>query len=286
MLDPRRNAFRPDLADARLRGIVIAERYVEGAARVVCVPSIDLHGKPKVDEPATTEALYGEDVLVFEETKDWAWVQLKADGYVGYMAREALAAPRMVHTHRVETLWGLGFKAPDIKSPLRMVLPMGARVTGVPEGEFLKLAEGFFMPRQHAVPAGAAASKDFVATAERLLGAPYRWGGRTALGIDCSGLIQMALLAAGIPAPRDSGMQAEELGFGLDTTNPGPLRRGDLVCWRGHIGIMSGPEHLIHANAHHMAVVQEPLADAIGRSLARGSPMTAIRRLSPVDNFP
>jgi len=276
-LDPRRHVVRPDLADARLRGRVEAKRFVEGALRRVIVPSIELHAKPRTDQPATTEALWGEEVLVFEDAKDWSFVQLARDGYVGYLAREALGAATEVPTHRVSCLWGYGFKSPDIKSNLRMVLPMGAQVTGAPDGDFLKLSNGLFMPRQH-VALRAVAEPDFVAVAEQFLGAPYRWGGKTALGLDCSGLVQVALHAAGIDCPRDSDMQAAEVGQALPRDSWQSLKRGDLVFWRGHTGIMTDPAHLLHANGHHMAVTRELLVVVIERAEATGSAVTAIRR--------
>ncbi len=237
-----------------------AERFVEGLLRRLIVPSIELHAKPRTDQPATTEVLWGEDVLVFEETKDWAYVQLVRDGYVGYLAREALGPADEALTHRVACQWGYGFKGPDIKSNLRMVLPMGARVAGVMDSEFLKLSGGLFMPRQHAAPLEAA-ELDFVTVAERYQGTPYRWGGKTALGLDCSALVQMALQAAGIEAPRDSDMQSAELGDLLPREGWSHLTRGDLVFWRGHVGVMTDPAHLLHANGHHMAVTRESAAD-------------------------
>lgn len=276
-LDPRRHAFRPDLADARLRGKVTAERFVAGEPRRLIVPSIELHAEPRTDQPATTEALWGEDVLVFEETKDWAFVQLSADGYVGYLAREALGKTA-TSTHCVSSLWGYGFKAPDIKSNLRMVLPMGARVSGKLDGDFLALTEGLFMPRQHISPIGQY-EPDFVAVAERLIGTPYRWGGKTALGIDCSGLLQIALQACGRAVPRDSDMQEAEIGRALDRGQWNLLQRGDLVYWSGHTGVMTDSKHMLHANGHHMAVTREPVEAVADRATRRGSPITSIRRL-------
>jgi len=277
-LDPRRNAYRPDLADERLRGHVKAERFVTGTPMRVAVPSIELHAKPTGGEPPTTEGLLGEDVLVFDAQKDWAFVQLVRDGYTGYLAREALTpASEEKPTHRIAALWALGFKAADIKSPLRLVLPMGAQVTGEAAGDFLKLNSGVYIPIQHVAPAGSR-EPEFVAIAERFVGTPYRWGGKTALGIDCSGLVQISLQSAGAEVPRDSDMQAAELGWSIGPAEWRNPMRGDLVFWRGHVGIMVDGERLLHANAHHMAVVTEPLAAVVERAQARGSPITDVRR--------
>jgi len=276
-LDPRRHADRPDLADERLRGRVEAERFVAARLKRLMVPSIDLHARPRATEPAATEVLFGEDVLVFEENKDWAFVQLRRDGYVGYLAREALGPADEALTHQVATLWGYGFKEPDIKSGLRMVLPLGARVAGAPEGDFLKLSSGLFMPRQHVGPLGSAGA-DFVAAAERFTGTPYRWGGKTALGLDCSGLLQVSLRAAGFEAPRDSDMLQAEIGEKLEQADWGAMRRGDTVFWKGHCGVMADGARLLHANAHHMAVVSEPLAEVVARAEAKGQRLAMVKR--------
>ena len=277
-LDPRRHAFRPDLADASLRGKVQADRFVEGEIKRLIVPSIELHAAPRTDQPATTEVMWGEDIRVFEEAKDWAFVQLLGDGYVGYLAREALGPATEALTHRVSCQWGYGFKAPNIKSNLRMVLPMGARIAGDLQGDFLTLTGGLYMPRQHASPL-ASSAPDFVAVAERFLGTPYRWGGKTALGLDCSGLVQISLHAAGVDCPRDSDMQAAEVGVILPKADWSHLQRGDLVFWRGHVGVMTDPAHLLHANGHHMAATRELLVTVIGRAEATGSAVTTVRRL-------
>ena len=277
-LDPRRHAYRPDLADERLRGRVEAERFVAGALMRLSVPSIELHARPRATEPATTEVLWGEDVLVFEQKGDWAFVQLVRDGYVGYLAREALTGVvEPAPTHQVTGLWGYGFKSADIKSALRMVLPRGSRVNGTAEGDFLTLSSGLYMPRQHVAEASFA-EPDFVAVAERFTGTPYRWGGKTALGIDCSALVQVARQAAGLECPRDSDMQATEVGSPLDPSKWNHLQRGDLVYWSGHCGIMCDAALLLHANAHHMAVVSEPLAAMKARAEAKGNRIVAIRR--------
>ena len=207
-----------------------------------------------------------------------AFVQLVSDGYDGYMAREALApAGTEAPSHKVSSLWAYGFKSPDIKSPLRMVLPMGSRVSGVMEGAFLNLSAGLFMPRQQVAPL-AAMEPDFVTVAGKFIGTPYRWGGKTALGLDCSGLVQVAMQAAGFEPPRDSDMQQAELGEPLDPELRSGFKRGDHVFWRGHCGIMHDAVQLLHANAHHMAVVVEPLDAVIARAEEKGSRITAIRR--------
>ena len=277
-LDPRRNAYRPDLADARLRGKVEAARFVDGKRHRVRIPMLPVAARPGADFPMTTQALMGEDVLVFDVAIDWAFVQLVRDGYTGNVHRAALTDELPQITHRVTALCALTFKQADIKSELGWYIPLGARLHGTRRGEFLWVADSGYVPIQQIAAIGQLAS-DFVAVAERLIGAPYLWGGKTPVGIDCSGLVQVAMQAAGHDAPRDSDMQAAELGDLLAPAEWSRLQRGDLVFWRGHAGIMTDGERLLHANAHHMAVTLEPLAEVIARAEANSSPVTAIRRL-------
>ena len=277
-LDPRRNAFRPDVADARLRGKVEAERFVEGQRQRVKIPMLPVAERPGADFPMTTQALMGEDVLVFAAAKDWAWVQLARDGYVGYVRRAALTDELPELTHQVKAQFALTFERPDIKSQQGWYIPFGARLHARPAGAFVEAAGSGFIPVQHVAGIDHVA-EDFVAVAERLLGVPYLWGGKTCFGIDCSGLIQLSLRAAGLDAPRDSDLQAAEIGDPLPRSDWKCLKRGDLVFWRGHAGIMSDTTRLLHANAHHMCVIKEPLETVIARAEANSSPVTAIRRL-------
>lgn len=282
-LDRRLNAFRPDLADVRLKGLVQAERFVEGRAERVLTSVEPLRRDPRPDAMQETEALHGEDVLVFETTEDgWSWVQLSGDGYVGWMASAALGSPAAAPTHRVHVPRTLLFPGPDIKMPPLMGLPMGALVSGRGEGadhnaSYVLAAPSGAVVAQHLRPL-AELSADYVAAAEHLLGAPYLWGGKTTLGIDCSGLVQLALAMAGIDAPRDTDLQERALGTRLAGVEA--LRRGDLVFWKGHVGIMQDGRTLLHANAHHMMTASEPLAEAVARAASKGSAVTSIRRLS------
>ncbi|WP_185984709.1 C40 family peptidase [Aureimonas mangrovi] len=285
-LDPRLNAFRSDLADSRLKGRVEAARFVDGRAMTVRVPLADLRRRPAADAPLETQALCGERVTVFEdEGEGWAWVQLAGDGYVGWMESEALAAaPQTSPRWRVDAPRTLVFPGPDIKLPPLHALPMGAliaeRGTTRDHNASYVLVEPFgAVVAQHLVPAGDVA-EDFVAVAARLLGAPYLWGGKSALGIDCSGLVQLSLAQAGIDAPRDADMQ-ERWAAPLDPA--ARRRRGDLVFWKGHVGIMADETQLLHANAHHMMTAIEPLADALARYEAKDSPVTSIARPMSLD---
>ena len=274
--DRRLTPARPDLAAAHLRGIIPAERYVEGAARSVHTTRAALRREPRADAGLETEALFGEAVRVFEETGEgWCFVQLERDGYVGYMPAQALG-PAITPTHRVRALRTFVFPGPDIKRPPVLDLCLSSPVA-VREmrGSFAVTDRGF-MPAVHLAPLDEVAA-DPVAVALRFLEVPYLWGGRSSLGIDCSGLVQTALMACGIPAPRDSDMQERALGEELPLD--GPFRRGDLLFWPGHVGLVDDSETLLHANAFHMAVCRENLADALARIAATGTRLRRAKRL-------
>jgi hypothetical protein len=274
-LDPRRHAFREDLADVRLEGQVTAERFVEGRPGQVRVAIAPVLGTPDAITALTTQLLFGEMVRVFEEKDGWAWVQGDADGYVGYVPAAAIGGGISAPTHRIASLSTPALGRPALKSPPLVDLPMGARLTVArEENGFAVLAIGAFVPMQHLVPVDARAA-DFVAVAERFLGAPYLWGGRTRAGLDCSGLVQVALQASSVAVPRDTDMQQAEIG---EPIGIGDVRRGDLVFWRGHVGIMTDATNMLHANGHHMRVVVEPLSEAVARIKATGIEVVAVRR--------
>lgn len=279
--DPRLTPARPDLAAAQLRGQVAADAYVEGRALHVCVGTADLRHAPTPDASLDTQALFGEDVMLYEDHEGWGWVQLARDGYVGYMPMAALAEGQIKPTHRVTVNRSFVYPGPDLKFSARDALPLGAAVrVRATKGAFAQIDNSAFVFTGHLLQSGES-QKDFVAVAERLLHAAYLWGGKTSLGIDCSGLVQISLEAAGIDAPRDTDLQEQALGLPIAVgTDLAGLRRGDLVFWRGHVGLMRDETTLLHANAHHMLVASEPLRIVRDRILATASqPISAIKRL-------
>ena len=277
--DRRTTPARPDLAAAHLRGQVEAERFVAGESRSVLAASAPLRRDPRTDCRLDSEALRGEALTVYDVTSEgWAWVQLARDGYCGYLPAEALGDPEQT-THRVAALRTLVFPGPDLKLPIAGALTLGSAVL-VHEivGSYGRIREGY-VPLKHLAPSDSQ-EPDYVAVAERFLHVPYLWGGRTSLGLDCSGLVQVALAAAGQAAPRDSDMQEHALGQKLAANEP--HRRGDLVFWPGHVGVMRDSETLLHANAHAMMVTSEPLEEVRHRILAfTGAGVSAVKRLSP-----
>jgi cell wall-associated NlpC family hydrolase len=279
--DPRVTPVRADLAAKFLEGNVPAPRYVEGRSYEVIAPQAPLRQEPRPDAPLETEALLGERVTIYDSNAEgWAWGQLAADNYVGWLPLGALAPPGVPPTHKVAALRSFAFPGPSIKLPPIEALPLGAKLAVVRIEDRLAVTQaGGYVPAAHLKPIGENES-DFVAVAERFVGVPYLWGGKTALGLDCSGLVQIALTACGVSCPRDTDMQDAALGnqvrANADWSN---LERGDFVFWKGHVAIVHDAASLLHANAFHMAVAIEPIAAAIARIRAAGSEITSVRRL-------
>jgi cell wall-associated NlpC family hydrolase len=281
--DPRITPARPDLAALHLRGKVEAARFVEGTALEVRDAQAPVRREPNPEAPLDTEAPHGERVTVYQENGEgWYWGQLDADGYVGWIPANALRPPGPPPTHRVAALRTFVFPGRSIKAPPIDALSLGSHVVVKPQqhaGELTVLVSGFYIPTRHLAPI-ASREPDFVAVAERFVGVPYLWGGKTSLGLDCSGLVQVALTAGGVVCPRDSDMQERALGTALPVDEAADLRRGDLVFWKGHVAIVRDAQSLVHANAFHMAVSIEPIAEAVRRIADAGSPVTSIRRIA------
>ena len=271
MADRRLMAARPDLAAASLMGQVEAVRFVDGERVSVARGRAWLRRAPSGEAAQDSELLMGERVTVYERRDGWAWVQAESDSYVGYV-REDVLGPLATTDARIVVPLAPLLSAPDVKAPLRDLLPLNAAVRQVSlQGNFADIGIGFVHGRALA-PADHPAT-DFVAVAELFLGAPYVWGGKTFAGLDCSGLLQTALQAADHASPRDTDMMEQALGKAVLQES---LRRGDLVFWKGHVGIMRDAQTLLHANAHFMQVTSEPLVAARTRIT---TPITSVRRL-------
>jgi cell wall-associated NlpC family hydrolase len=267
MLDRRLNAYRADLAEERLKGLVEAETFTKGTAGRVSVPLADLRPHPDGNVGIDSQLLLGERVQIFDRANGFAWVRAELDGYVGYISESAIEeSSDEAPTHWVTALRTYRYAEPDMKRPVVDQLSIGSRLrvndeTEVRGTRYALTNDGQALIAGHLAPIGTA-SLDHVAWAARFLETPYLWGGRSGFGIDCSGLVQMALMMAGQAAPRDSDMQASDLGSEIVFDE---RRRGDLVFWKGHVAILEDAETVIHANGHTMTVARETLADAITR---------------------
>ena len=280
--DPRLTPARGDIAAKELEGKVEAARYVDGRSCEVIDPQAPLRAEAAPDAPLLTEALKGERVTIYDMNGEgWAWGQLAADGYVGWLPANALAPAGAPPTHKVTALRTFAFPGPSIKLPPLEALPLGARLGIVRVADRLAVTRsGGYVPSAHLASLDVE-EPDFVAVAERFLGVPYLWGGKTALGLDCSGLVQVALTAAGLSCPRDSDMQEQALGAPTGmAADFADAQRGDLIFWKGHVAIVRDAATLIHANAFHMAVAIEPIADAVARIRADGSDVTSVRHVA------
>jgi cell wall-associated NlpC family hydrolase len=280
MDNPRLTPARPDLAAKYLEGRIKAARFVAGEEFEIADALAPLRAEPSSDAALWTQALKGERVTIYDRGHEgWAWGQLNSDGYVGWLPDRALAKPTSAPTHKITAIRTFAFPGPSIKLPPADTLVMGSLITVLREdGTFAVTREGWYLPRPHVGDIDRH-TEDFVAVAEQFVGTPYLWGGKSSLGVDCSGLVQLSLNAAGTGCPRDSDMQQDGLGRELEPAEYRKLQRGDLIFWNGHVAIVRDADSIVHANAHHMATVVENTSTAIARIKAAGSEITAIKRM-------
>lgn len=275
--DPRLTLARADLAEQALEGILPAAVYAP-VQPMQCQASVAaVRASPDLQARQNDQLIFGEAFDVVETSEGWAWGQARRDGYVGWVELSELAAPILSPTHRVCAIRTYAFSQPDLMSSQPRLLNLNSLVCVEDSRDrFLKVARAGWVAESH-----LAALDDFatdpVAVAEQHLGAPYQWGGRESVGLDCSGLVQQALFACGRACPRDADMQAEALGSPVagSASGAGQLRRGDLVFWSGHVAMMLDAASVIHANGWRMQVSVDPLADVV----ARVGPPVALRRL-------
>jgi len=280
--DRRLTPARGDIAAEGLRGRIEAEAYVRGEPAQVIAGAMAIRRAPAHDAILETQALFGDNFTLYERKGEWGWGQMLSDNYVGYVSLSDLAAPPVAPTHRVKALRTFVFAEPDLKSMPLLALSMNCKVCAEEEsGRFVLAAHAGWIFKGHLAELDEFAP-DWVAEAEKFVGAPYLWGGKVSLGADCSGLIQTALNAGGYDCPRDTDMQEAAMGEAItparDLSN---LQRGDLIFWKGHVGVMIDGEHLLHANAFHMATAIEPLREAVDRILPVAGPITSVKRVAP-----
>lgn len=265
--DRRLNAYRSDLAEERLRGLVDALSYTMGSAAICGVPVMALRKEPDLACGTDTEILLGETVRLLDSAGGWAWVKADADGYVGYVPDFAVVPVTHSPTHIVTVPRTFVYSGADLRFPTVQALSMGSRITIVDERStrgtrYFLLESGQAVVAHHCRALSEPLAEDYVAIAETFLHTPYLWGGRSGFGIDCSGLVQLSLSMTGRAAPRDTDMQWAGLGTEIARDD---ITRGDLVFWTGHVGLMVDDTTLLHANGHTMSVAHEGLDAAIER---------------------
>lgn len=275
-LDPRTTLIRDGRASIALEGVVPAASYIEPKTKRLAMPSAALRRAADAASEQMDQLLFGELFDVLEEQGGWAFGQARRDGYVGFVEIAALGEAEAEITHWVSALRTYAFSEPNIKSaPVGLYSMNSLIAVQACEGRFVKGAGTGWLVEAHLSPIGFCET-DHAGVAERFLGAPYQWGGRESLGLDCSGLVQQALYACARGCPRDSDQQ-QDLGHAIDRKD---LQRGDLIFWRGHVAILTDERTIVHANAHHMMTAREGLNEAIARIHAAGAgEPTAFRRI-------
>jgi len=274
-MDRRLTPANAHVAATYLKGSIEAPTYTDGELWCVGQPVVNLYRSP--DGARDRQLLLGDVVTVYDTRDGYAFLRAQKDGCVGYVRAEALIAP-FTPTHWVAVPGGHSYSKPDIKSSEVDSLVFGNALEIVSHmPKFFETAQGTFVPKPHLWPIEKRFT-DPVTVAQLHFGAPYLWGGNSARGIDCSGLVQASLMAVGQACPGDSDLQEAALGTTL--APDADLQRGDLLFWKGHVAMVVDADTMIHANAHAMAVSYEPIAKAVLRIEAQGGgPVTSRKRL-------
>ena len=287
-LDPRTHPYTDKFAASHLKDLVDVARYGSAVRQQIVMPVVPVHARAATASGMETQMVWGQEFDVYDMQGGWLWGQEVQEhgteastGYVGFVPKMALTPRRVTPTHRVNIMRAPAFAKPDLKSPIRIALPLNARIrVEGKEGDYHRVSDIGFMHKNHVTKLGTKTT-DFTTVAENHQGLPYIWGGISPDGVDCSGLVQTSLRACGHDAPRDADLQERALGKSIDITKDlTGLQRGDLVFWQGHVGIMQNAHDLVHANAYHMAVTSEPLKEAVKRIAKAAGPITSVRRLS------
>ena len=271
-MDQRFQAYNERVAAIDLKSDIDHHNFVHPECCQISVPVCDLLDEPNGDRQR--QFLYGASVDVFEDVAGWAFVRQHSDGYVGYVKAAALSSYSNP-THYITNPLTHCYRDADFKSPDIFQLPMQSSIRVHEHKDRFGRTDLGWIPLTHLKPL-AEKAPDIVTEAQKFLGVPYLWGGNSALGIDCSGLVQVACSACGIKAPADSDLQRAALGEHVN----GDMTRGDLLFWKGHVALVHDAGHILHANAHAMAVTLEPINDAIKRIEKSGDgPIIAHKRL-------
>lgn len=271
MTDRRLYPATARVAHVSLRGTVGDIPLTAGQDMEITATLADLLAAP--NGARDRQLVHGEGFCVVDTQGDHAFGFARKDGYCGWVLASALR-PVAPKTHWVCAPASHLYPAPRVQAPPIHALPFGANVQVLgQDGGFAQTDQGFIpLPHLRALGTGLG---DPATVAEMFLHCPYLWGGNSHAGIDCSGLVQGALLACGILAPADSDLQQS---IGAALPSGAPLQRGDLLFWRGHVAMVVDDQRLIHANGHTMNVAYEEISACIIRIAAAGGGDVITRR--------
>lgn len=280
-LDKSLNPYRDDLAAQYLKGQVNAGNFVAPKLHQIKCDYAYLKTAPDTSSPNVSEVFFGELVDIYEIKNDFAWVQLKRDNYVGYLPFECVSTEIIEANKKINTIRSFAFSIPKVQGEIKNILPLNSLVkaTDRVENGFVYCDGLGFIYLKHLCDLDEYAANP-VELAKYFLKTPYAWGGRQALGIDCSGLIQTIHEACGINLPRDARMQEKMGELIIPSPDFSNLKAGDLLFWQGHVAMMIDNENIIHANSFHMCVEIEPLAQTIKRYDGLGLGLRSVRRIT------